>query len=472
MKKKISCYLFSEHQYAFNYWYKSGIKEATLLHFDTHADMNGFFCKSLSIYQKEIMANKQYRNIKDISKDLDVANFIVFAAYLGVIKDIYWIIPSWAYRGSKYEKFYWGYLQDIKDEALPQNYLQKKALEKSNIDINKDDIEIIENNNKKLLYGPKSKLEFLIESSNNYLYFSPVLSEKESSSKNSKKITIHKVYQEELPQNLDNTILDIDLDYFSCTGFDTFSLGLPDFSQKELEDMIYKWSDNINQKQIWPSIITVATSPNYTPTKYLETLPEIIVNNLKKNQFKIRLKQGETSYNLHILTLVANLEIKLDYIKINDPRSQKDINEKEVYSFLNSYKELHQYEIPEICYKQDKFDVFIKKPFKSIDLQNKDFSNYLLLTEEYNLLELKKCLEAFLICFLNVNSKWTKILHNINNLKKIVNNIQNQATKFDKQLFLLIEIDKQRQQIKYKNKSSYQKLQQMFNQLENELGIS
>jgi hypothetical protein len=89
--------LVEDHSEVLVQWVKKGIRDATLIHIDTHDDIQkispGKIGQLKKLYhQKDISAIGRANSPSDRGL-YDIGNFIYAAGKLGIIKEVYWIIP-------------------------------------------------------------------------------------------------------------------------------------------------------------------------------------------------------------------------------------------------------------------------------------------------------------------------------------------------------------------------------------------
>ena len=84
---KIPTALTIDHHHNFPYWYFSGIKNAILIHIDSHSDMSD---EKVPYSELDKKTNKLPF---DYYKRLHIDNFICPAVYYGIIKESFWINP-------------------------------------------------------------------------------------------------------------------------------------------------------------------------------------------------------------------------------------------------------------------------------------------------------------------------------------------------------------------------------------------
>jgi tetratricopeptide (TPR) repeat protein len=89
--------IVEDHSEVLIQWVKKGIRNITLINIDTHDDIQRIPPEKIGqlkelYHQKDISALRKTNSLSD--KGLyDIGNFIYAAGKLGIIKDIYWIIP-------------------------------------------------------------------------------------------------------------------------------------------------------------------------------------------------------------------------------------------------------------------------------------------------------------------------------------------------------------------------------------------
>ena len=488
----IPCKVFSEHQWAFYYWLTSGLKDATLIHCDTHADLNGLYGEVPS----ELLGENPELVRQFTEKSLAITNFIAPAVWLGIVKEIYWVLPEWAARGSKYEKYYWGFSAA---EKVPQSYGESLNLEA--IKENEERITAFREFEKQaqlVLARESADFKYFAAQLEGYLHFMPFgvansppfrgeMSRSDRGGPNCgesapKEILVHKVYLGELPPNLTNTILDIDLDYFSCTGFDTFSVGLPQFTVPELASSVHNFARQLKgDSSFVPKLITIATSPNYTPLEHLQILPKLLEKEFGLQGLVLEVEEAHITYNLEVQVLVKNLRLKVEHLLKGDPRrgNESDAESRSIgpstplrdrgsdyfedlMAFWGQFDALDQYFIPPECFKQDDFKLFLEKPIRSVSLQNRDFSQFLELLGKYGLLEVKQMLDGFVGLYLTPSASWSDLQIVADGLLSAISNIEAKVAKFDQRIIEMIGVFKVKKEVDRKNRDGYESLMGMM----------
>ncbi|PRX56386.1 UPF0489 family protein [Flagellimonas meridianipacifica] len=172
-KTSIQTFVIEEHNEAFFVWQyalANGLikqKQNCLIHVDEHSDM-GTPRFNISIDN----LGSDLSDIHDfVFKELNIASFIIPSIYKGLFRSIYWV---------------------------------KQKHRKSSITSNKMYVKSLNDSGKKLMSGKIEDIPKIIE-------------EYRKSSTTYKEFEYHLVTEENLPSKV-NPVLDIDLDYFSCTG--------------------------------------------------------------------------------------------------------------------------------------------------------------------------------------------------------------------------------------------------------------
>ncbi|GAH54159.1 unnamed protein product, partial [marine sediment metagenome] len=109
-----------EHQQVFPFWDYSDVRDATLIHVDSHPDLADEAPTSLNIFGSNL--SLKYH------KKLHVGNFICPAVHYGFIHDIFWISPFC--KGSEHDDLY---IQHIDKDSLKTkngvHYIKWKDIE-------------------------------------------------------------------------------------------------------------------------------------------------------------------------------------------------------------------------------------------------------------------------------------------------------------------------------------------------------
>jgi hypothetical protein len=452
--KTIPLKLFSEHHWAFKYWLESGLRNATLLHFDTHADMSGIIGKvPVNELRKEKDTNKRMQITNEFcDTTLDVASFIGPAVLMGLIKEIYWVLPEWARPGTDHAGFYWD--PDNSTARKPMGYQERIKLELIKNREEKLGLFLgMEETAQRVLYGQEKEFTFYAAQTEEYLHFLPLPLAK---AKGQVAVKVHKIYADELPKVKKNVVLDIDLDYFSCTGFDTFSAPLPAFSIDEIKRSVTKLAQQLSQANIKPELITVATSPNYTPLEHIFVLPDLVQAELARINLPTAVTRENISYNLLEVTLAMNVRAYLEAIRSGASTGQEEIE---------------QYFVPLSCYAQDDFEEFFKAPFAKVAVNQITPIAYLEQAGKYGLTELKDSLQGFIAAASLQEIDQDELREKSMILSTAADKIITRPTQFDARLFLLIGQYKQLQEIKKYNKQGYDKLLGILEKCKAELGL-
>ncbi len=190
---------------------QGGLKENVLLHFDTHSDiMTSGSAESIADYINQLAAKDN-------------------------VSEIYWVIPEWT------------------------KHPDMKAA-------NKQIWESMQETGEKHFFGDARKVyTAYVHKESGDLIFQPPVSNADSY----RKITIHKIYRDELPDFKNDgrdIILDVDADYFSNLGVDTWvssANSLYNPSKTDLNESLDMFFADISKiKQ--PSLVLLSRSPKYT----------------------------------------------------------------------------------------------------------------------------------------------------------------------------------------------------------------
>lgn len=176
-----------------------------------------------------------------------IANFINKALLDGTFSEVYWVLPDWT---KQRPSTYW----DNKKEKGDEDRLLGKREYVLYLDLRKGEISF----SKPTDFDPNST-DF-------------------------RTVKIHKVTVDELPQftGRENVSLDIDFDYFSNSGFDTAgdtpSNNRHNAGNDELLHDLHYFIEKIDERGIRPQIITLARSPNYTPSEDIPVIETFFRN--------------------------------------------------------------------------------------------------------------------------------------------------------------------------------------------------
>ena len=172
-KNRIPTFIIEEHNEAFFIWHYCisnrilNRNNNLLIHVDEHSDMGTpRFNKSIDSLNGNLVEIKDFT-----SEELNIASFIMPAIYQGIFNEVYWV------------------KQNHRSSSLKSNPMYIKSLNDSG---------------KKLMSGKKDDILDMIE-------------EYRLSSKTFKEFNYHLVTEADLSK-IDSPVIDIDLDYFSCSG--------------------------------------------------------------------------------------------------------------------------------------------------------------------------------------------------------------------------------------------------------------
>lgn len=451
--------IFSDHQWAFYYWFCLK-KNFTLCHFDAHADLASPFIK----------IPKKFNNKKAITdfieKKLSVANFIVPAVYLGLVKEIYWILPNWAKDGTKYFDYYW---QEIAKTKLTQSYQANINKEYQDID-SYNELQEIKNN--EIIYS-KQKNFFLNIKKDKYDNISAFCSIKKT---NNKSIKVNKIYLAEIEKEIfkehkNHFVFDFDLDYFNCTGFDTFGTRLLSIEKEELKKNIKTLVCIFKKNNLYPTLLTIATSPNYTPLQDIDFLVNQFSKELENQAIKFKITKENIKYNLQQILLLKNICLKIRHIINIDPRNKGSILTSEINDFFKTKINIWQYSIPDQCYFEDDFSLFFKEPYKKINSLVFDFCYFLEELKNKGLNHFHFDLTQFLDFYFQPNSKIKEIKSSFLDLRKKFILVIKNPSSFDKQLLYLKNKFKKMNKINIHNKTILNEFRKAINQFKKEFTL-
>jgi|GEM_PF-749644 len=281
--KNIPLKLIEDHDEAYFFWKKLGIRGKSLIHLDAHIDFNFHAAKppgqtlkeakSKEDLIKQLSSNLFYKKINVNEKSLtNIGNYIYPAIRDGIVTDFYWIIP-----GDRRE-----FKKSLKNlEKIARSFFPRDPFETRNLTKEKNTL-------KASIYG------------RNFIFTT----------------------LEDLPANMDGVLLDIDTDYLT-----TDTVRKAGASQDAGKRFPWIWpeelANRLREKNIKPSCITIAYSVNggFTPIIYKFLGDEITVflkgtaNKklkkifLKKKNAFIAAKNGKTKESAEILiSLLKKLE--------------------------------------------------------------------------------------------------------------------------------------------------------------------
>ncbi|MBS0032091.1 UPF0489 family protein [Chitinophaga sp. 22321] len=232
-KRKIPVFIVEEHHEAFYVWHYSVINgwmpesANTLYHFDEHSDM-GSLQSNTSIHQlgKDLDAIHQF-----MQDELSIASFIIPAAYQGLFNKIYWI-------------------------------KQQHRTQKSNTH-HQMFVRSYNNDGKKIIYGPVADLINLND---------------KFASENMHKEFLYALCEEKhLAGQATNVTLDIDLDYFSCSGDPNAQEEIYiEITREEYESFVNDKYHRLRYLGPRIDVCTLNDSYFYVFNNYTDTYPSIL----------------------------------------------------------------------------------------------------------------------------------------------------------------------------------------------------
>ncbi len=237
---------FGDHLHAYYNWHLaiSNMRQSrpvTLLHFDTHPDMRGTGYRPVpDVYGESVHDRKRYA--EDF---LSLANFIDAAIYDRMFESAFWILPEWAKGGSGMFAGYWN-LTPVSYQAQ-HLYSERKDFE--------------------LCFAIRHQE---VAGRRGFDTFNAGVCDKFSEGDLvQKSFPFRKSYLDELPDMTDRSvILDIDMDWFCNTGWDTAEAIHSEFDcAAAMPGAIDSLIASLKEKNISPIGVTIATSPDYFPTE-------------------------------------------------------------------------------------------------------------------------------------------------------------------------------------------------------------
>ena len=291
---KVPLKLIEDHDEAYSFWKKLGLRGRPLIHLDAHIDFNFHPVKSPHETLKEakskkdlirqLSTNLMYAKLKIKEKSLtNIGNYVYPAMRDGIVNDFYWVIPG---DRKEFNKSLKSLYNILKSNARRDPFKTEKIIEEKGILRTK----IYEKN-------------FIITT------------------------------LEDLPENISNALLDIDTDYLT-----TESIRKAGASQDVAKRFPWIWPEELinrlKAKKIQPSCMTIAYSVNggFTPLVYKFLGDELAIflndtdESLKKNisnknkaLILIKEKRGKASIellkstlkNLNASTINAKLKNRL-----------------------------------------------------------------------------------------------------------------------------------------------------------------
>lgn len=211
----------------------------TLLHFDTHSDIK-----------------------KNNEPVLHIGNWINKAMSMGVIGEIYWILPDWT-KDNEWKSSFW-----------PENALwsqDNEGIANIMLDAPSEKVFYYEKNNGKIHFLKPLNYDFNM---NNYF-----------------PVRFHKLTIDDLPSMKDrqNVMLDICGDYFVNSGMSTVNKAnnLTNFKENafEIDRSFNEIFTQLEKKDIQPTIYTAAKSEGFVPTEHLSQVSSCLnkINNVAKD---------------------------------------------------------------------------------------------------------------------------------------------------------------------------------------------
>lgn len=211
----------------------------TLLHFDTHSDIK-----------------------KNNEPVLHIGNWINTAMSMGVIGEIYWILPDWT-KNNEWKDSFW------RENSLWSQ--DNEGIANIMLDAPSEKIFYYEKNNGKIHFSKPVNYDF---NSNSYF-----------------PIRFHKVIIDDLPdmKNRQNVMLDICGDYFINSGKSTVNKAnnLTTFEENssEIDRSFNEIFTQLEKKDIQPAIYTAAKSEGFVPVEHLSQVSGCLnkINNVAKD---------------------------------------------------------------------------------------------------------------------------------------------------------------------------------------------
>lgn len=390
--QKTNIAYFGDHNRAYFHWNEARLQGkikqgAVLLHFDTHDDMQFQRWGHTLPPTGEEASLEAYNHF---AETLGIASYIAPAVYEGSVSEIYWILPDWAPRESTRGKSFWN------DEASFKALMNKCSSAQAEV--------------WHRLLGQERDVVFYVASfAKAEIYFSPVPPDNQDGLfREVRKITVHKVYKEELPDFKDekrSVIANFDQDWVNNTGFDTLGHLDPGLSLKESLRAVRGLVATLREKNIRPGSVTIAGSPEYTYTDQVDDTTAELVGQLIKQGVvqEVALIKGTPSFSVNTSYLAGAISRFVRSNMESDPRLTQDL--KTVNAFNRERVSIQMRSIDETRHETHSADagraIFIHNRAlpskygdeeKHFEIARGDYHPFFDLCEAYGLVHVKEAL--------------------------------------------------------------------------------
>ncbi|MBI2083930.1 MAG: UPF0489 family protein [Deltaproteobacteria bacterium] len=335
--------IFGDHNRAYYYWHKAfqegDVKKGgILIHFDTHDDMQVSENNLLPPTSEEIAqagTPEQRLEIFDrYADELEIPTFIAPAVYEGLFSEIYWVLPDWAPRGSKMGNHLW-----LKDsDNLVREFKMLESIKDRSV---LEDRRLRELGRWIAMLGPEKDLTVYYGKKKgppDSVYFSPLPPRKGECAGEVRKIIVHKVYKEDLPdfsREKRSVFVDMDQDWINNTGHDTVGDLDPHLTLDQAREVARGFVKTLREKNIRPGVVTIAASPEYTYTDQVDDTTVVLVEELLRQRIVTQPEfiEGKPSYSGNIYYLARSLRKFVEGNRQKDPRLEPGQKKALVASF-------------------------------------------------------------------------------------------------------------------------------------------
>lgn len=203
-----------------------------LIHFDTHSDL------SAALPSRET-----------------IGDYVNSALIDGTFSEVYWVLPDWT-----------------------------KDPDKSDIFWRKEENPIY----KGYFVGGESKTYKLYVNIKSRMIFINNAPDYDGNPDNYRIVILHKVTIEELPSLMNDNrqkVFSVDADYYSNTGFDTSGGASHNPSHEELYSNLDSFFVKLDQKGIYPTVVTLAKSPVYTAPEDIPVIKDYFLRKFRPEYF-------------------------------------------------------------------------------------------------------------------------------------------------------------------------------------------
>lgn len=362
--------IFGNHNLAYYYWHLARTKghlkgNAVLLHFDAHSDIKS---------SAPIQFPPDYRYPLDTFLQhahwLTIANFIGDATFSGLIGEFDWVLPDWAPKGSLMGNYYWDHQYKTSSISSPDATIPFGHC------INGGDFQTLPVRD----MGECESIERIFMLKKSYLDSMPKISGQD-------------------------VILDIDMDWFCNSGWDSGNLLLSGktFCDKNAMMEVGRLLAALHTNNIKPSSVTISTAPEYMFTDNADDILYTLVKGLIEHGIvpDPNIIIEEPAYPMNIQYLARSLfNIVYDNM-INDPR----INGNGIFvSHFNSEEKICELTILDETkgYMHDRVENLNDETYYpgkdnaasvSFTYLRGDYSQYASIAKEYGLINLQRTLE-------------------------------------------------------------------------------